>query len=55
VDNLTVGSPLAVLPSQRRPKSACQYLCELLVALPRAKTADDYEARLPWRLMPTRA
>jgi hypothetical protein len=31
-----------------------QYLRELLVALPRAKTADDYEALLPWRLTPKR-
>lgn len=27
-----------------------QYLRALLVALPRARTADDYEALLPWRL-----
>ena len=27
-----------------------QYLRALLVALPRAKTADDYEALLPWRI-----
>ena len=27
-----------------------QYLRALLVALPRAKTADDFEALLPWRL-----
>jgi transposase len=32
-----------------------QYLRELLVALPRAKTVDDYEALLPWRLTPKRA
>ena len=32
-----------------------QYLRELLVALPRATTADDYEALLPWRLTPKRA
>jgi transposase len=31
------------------------YLHELLVALPRAKTVDDYEALLPWRLTPKRA
>jgi len=31
-----------------------QYLRELLVALPRAKTVDDYEALLPWRLTPGR-
>lgn len=29
-----------------------RYLRELLVALPQARTADDYEALLPWRLMP---
>ena len=27
-----------------------QYLRALLVALPRARTVDDYEALLPWRL-----
>ena len=27
-----------------------QYLRALLVAIPRARTADDYEALLPWRL-----
>ena len=27
-----------------------QYLRSLLVALPRARTVDDYEALLPWRL-----
>jgi len=32
-----------------------QYLRELLVALPRAKTVDDYEALLSWRLTPKRA
>jgi len=32
-----------------------QYLRELLVALPRAKTVDDYEALLPWHLTPKRA
>jgi hypothetical protein len=32
-----------------------QYLRELLVALPCAKTVDDYEALLPWRLTPKRA
>jgi len=32
-----------------------RYLRELLVALPRAKTVDDYEALLPWRLTPKRA
>ena len=26
------------------------YLSALLVALPRAKTVDDYEALLPWRI-----
>ena len=31
-----------------------EYLRELLVALPRAKTVDDYEALLPWRLTPKR-
>jgi transposase len=31
-----------------------RYLTELLVALPRAKTVDDYEALLPWRLTPKR-
>jgi transposase len=31
-----------------------QYLRELLVALPRARTVDDYEALLPWRLTPGR-
>jgi len=31
-----------------------QYLRELLVALPRAKIVDDYEALLPWRLTPKR-
>jgi predicted ATPase len=31
-----------------------QYLKELLVALPRARTVDDYEALLPWRLMSKR-
>lgn len=29
-----------------------RYLRELLTALPKASTADDYEALLPWRLMP---
>ena len=29
-----------------------RYLRELLVALPTARTADDYEALLPWRLTP---
>lgn len=29
-----------------------RYLRELLVALPTASTADDYEALLPWRLTP---
>ena len=29
-----------------------RYLHKLLVALPRARTADDYEALLPWRLTP---
>jgi thiamine biosynthesis lipoprotein len=29
-----------------------RYLRELLVALPNARTADDYEALLPWRLTP---
>ena len=28
-----------------------RYLCALLVALPLAQTADDYEALLPWNLM----
>lgn len=28
----------------------CQYLRALLVALPRARTVDDYEALLPWRI-----
>lgn len=28
-----------------------QYLRSLLVALPRARTVDDYEALLPWRLV----
>jgi hypothetical protein len=32
-----------------------QYLRELLVALPRAKAVDDFEAMLPWRLIPKRA
>ena len=32
-----------------------QYLRELLVALPRARTVDDYEALLPWRLTPKRS
>jgi transposase len=32
-----------------------QYLSELLVALPRARTVDDYEALLPWRLTPKRS
>ena len=32
-----------------------RYLRDLLVALPCAKTADDYEALLPWRLTPKRA
>jgi transposase len=32
-----------------------RYLRDLLVALPLAKTADDYEALLPWRLTPNRA
>ena len=27
-----------------------QYLRSLLVALPRARTVEDYEALLPWRL-----
>jgi transposase len=27
-----------------------QYLRELVVALSRAKTVDDYEALLPWRI-----
>ena len=31
-----------------------QYLTALLTALPLAKTADDYEALLPWRIeLPT--
>lgn len=30
-----------------------RYLAALLVALPKAKTVDDYEALLPWRLTPT--
>jgi transposase len=30
-----------------------RYLAALLVALPKAKTADDYEALLPWRLTPS--
>ena len=29
-----------------------RYLRELLVALPRANTVDDYDALLPWRLTP---
>ncbi len=29
-----------------------RYLRELLVALPKARTVDDYEALLPWRLTP---
>ena len=29
-----------------------RYLRELLIALPKASTADDYEALLPWRLTP---
>ena len=29
------------------------YLVALFKALPYAKTADDYEALLPWRLTPT--
>jgi transposase len=29
-----------------------RYLRDLLIALPRASTADDYEALLPWRLTP---
>jgi IS66 C-terminal element len=29
-----------------------RYLRELLVALPKASMADDYEALLPWRLTP---
>jgi hypothetical protein len=29
-----------------------RYLRELLTALPKASTADDYEALLPWRLTP---
>ncbi|NQW93406.1 MAG: transposase domain-containing protein, partial [Polaromonas sp.] len=28
-----------------------RYLCALLVALPLAQTADDYEALLPWNLV----
>jgi transposase len=28
--------------------NAYQYLRALLIALPKAKTADDYEALLPW-------
>jgi hypothetical protein len=28
-----------------------QYLRALLVALPRARTVEDYEALLPWRLV----
>lgn len=27
-----------------------RYLAALLVALPRASSADDYEALLPWRI-----
>ncbi len=30
-----------------------QYLIALFKALPHAKTADDYEALLPWRLTPS--
>lgn len=32
-----------------------QYLCELLIALPSARTVDDYEGLLPWRLTSKRA
>ncbi|WP_429473416.1 transposase domain-containing protein [Paraburkholderia sp. WSM4175] len=28
----------------------CRYLCDLFIALPLAKSADDYEALLPSRL-----
>ena len=30
--------------------NAYQYLRALLIALPKAKTADDYEALLPWNI-----
>lgn len=46
-------TPGGMRSAQRRPGQRhrrVRYLRELLIALPKARTADDYKALLPWRL-----
>ena len=46
---LRTGQPMQTCKANRI--DPYRYLLALFTALPKAKTADDYEALLPWRIV----